>query len=435
MGTGSAGATDARGEERATAETRPGPDGGRRGERRVAAAVLVAAVVFAGHLAWLPRRLDRLVLTGDEPHYLMTAISLVEDGDVDETNNYANKDYLRLGHQLLKPHATKATRAGTYSKHGLGLPVLIVLPYAVGGRTAVLVFLALVAAGVAANATLLAAAFTPSLRLAAAVALALSLSSPLAALALLVFPELPAALCIVYATRRLLAPWNAPWQWALVGGCAAALPWLHLRFALVSLMLAVVALVRRGRRLRGRDGLAALALPVASAVALAGWYVYLYGRPLPATGDYEGFAGVAGFLNGLAGLAFDQQWGALLYNPLLVLALATCLPFARDRRSEAAALAAIAVPYVLLLADFRVWWGGLSPPARFLTSVVPLAPPPLAWWLGRLPVRWRRPVLAAFAAPALAIMAMLVAEPTRLYTYVGGTALLFDAWDRWTGLR
>ncbi|GIW04201.1 MAG: hypothetical protein KatS3mg059_0821 [Thermomicrobiales bacterium] len=35
-------------------------------------------------------------LTGDEPFYVMTAISLVEDGDLDETNNYANRDYERF---------------------------------------------------------------------------------------------------------------------------------------------------------------------------------------------------------------------------------------------------------------------------------------------------------------------------------------------------
>src|SRR5690606_33532907 len=103
----------------------------------------------------------------------------------------------------LPPHATQSTRPGLYSKHGLGLTLLIALPYAVGGRPLTLVVLALVAALIAANMALLARRYSGSNAIALVVALALSLTAPLLPFSLLIFPEMPAALCIVYALRRL----------------------------------------------------------------------------------------------------------------------------------------------------------------------------------------------------------------------------------------
>src|SRR5262249_51129018 len=61
------------------------------------AALLAAVVVYLACLAWLPsleRRLDPL--TGDEPFYVMTSISLVEDHDLNEQNNYDQRDYDRF---------------------------------------------------------------------------------------------------------------------------------------------------------------------------------------------------------------------------------------------------------------------------------------------------------------------------------------------------
>lgn len=97
-------------------------------------------------------------------------------------------------------------------------------PYGLGGHSLVLGFLAALGALTAANAALLAQRYCRSLLLAGAIGVALGLSSPLGAFGLLVFPEIPAALCVVYASRRLLARRNTTWQWALVGASAAALP-------------------------------------------------------------------------------------------------------------------------------------------------------------------------------------------------------------------
>jgi hypothetical protein len=110
-------------------------------------------------------------VTGDEPFYLMTASSILHDHDIDETNNFANRVWLRFYPTYplpddwrgwpdispdLTPHASHTYRTGLYSKHGLGISVLILIPFALDGRTAVVLLYCLLAAGVAANIYLLA---------------------------------------------------------------------------------------------------------------------------------------------------------------------------------------------------------------------------------------------------------------------------------------
>ncbi len=110
------------------------------------------------------------------------------------------------------------------------------------------------------------------------------------------------------------------------------------------------------------------------------------------------------------------------------------MPFALANRRDAAVLAAIVAPYLLVIANYRVWWGEWNPPARYLTDVVPLAAIPLAWWLGQLTWRWRWSMLLVFVLPAVAVMATFVADPQRMYNHPDGTSRLFETWTSWIGL-
>jgi hypothetical protein len=423
--------------------------GGQGRTCRVSALVapgFTALLTLAVCLAWLPHFTERLnPLTGDEPFYVMTAISLVEDGDLDETNNYANRDYARFYPALgptaegwsaypdpLPPHQSHTRRAGLYSKHGLGLTLLIALPFTLGGRTLVLIVLAALSALLAANMTLLARRYTASNVLAVAVALGMALTNPLLPFSLLIFPELPAALCTIYALRRVLAPRNAWWQWGLAGSAAAFLPWLHYRLIPVSITLAVLAFIRHRHAVTPRQVIAAVAPPLISAVTLSWWFVRLYGRPLPPAADHAGFSGIAGTLNGLAGTFLDQQWGAWVHNPLLFLAIATMLPFAIHQRDDAIAIGAVAVPYLLVVASYRVWWGEWNPPARYLTVLVPLAVAPLAWWLSQVSLRWRWLCLVGVLIPSLLVSATFVWDPQVMYNHPDGTSRLLEVWSQWS---
>src|SRR5262249_22793192 len=117
------------------------------------AALLAAVVVYLACLAWLPSLERRLVpLTGDVPFCVMNSIILVEAHTLNKQNNYDQRDYDRFSPAFgptrdgwpsypdpLPPHQSHTKRPGLYSKHGLGLALLIAAPYAIGGRTLTLV--------------------------------------------------------------------------------------------------------------------------------------------------------------------------------------------------------------------------------------------------------------------------------------------------------
>ena len=79
-------------------------------------------------------------ITGDEPHYLLIATSLLRDGDLDVLNNYRDKHYqpfypYHLGdaRQPEDMHALYGPSRGLYSKHGVGLPLLLLPAMRLGG--------------------------------------------------------------------------------------------------------------------------------------------------------------------------------------------------------------------------------------------------------------------------------------------------------------
>lgn len=407
--------------------------------------LLTFGVVYLVLLMWMPSFMERLYpLTGDEPFYVMTAISLVQDGDLDERNNYLERDfdtfYPVVGPTIhgwpsypdpLPPHATASDLPGLYSKHGLGTALLIALPWEIGGRTLTLIILAVIAATLAANMSLLARQFYTSAVVAVAVALSLALTNPLLSFSLLIFPEMTAALCILYTVRRALSRRNTPWQWLLMGICAGALPWLHYRLVPVSVVLALIVIVRFRRMNSPRVWLVAATPPTVSAIVLFVWYRHLYGSPLPPSSDHAGFSDLVGTLNGLAGTFLDQQWGAFVHNPLLLLAAASAVPFAIRFRTGGLIFVAVILPYLVLISAYRVWWGEWNPPARYLTDIVPLAAAPLGWWLSNIGSRLRITLLAVAGLPAFGIMATFVADPQRMYNQPDGTSRLLETWSDW----
>jgi hypothetical protein len=229
----------------------------------------------------------------------------------------------------------------------------------------------------------------------------------------------------------LLAGFLAWPLWAMLA--LAVLPWLNPRFVLVSGGLALLAVVvvwrirstgarsGGGRNGSGQDGraprgatLAAafgllLGPLVVSALALRWYQLAIHGSSLAVADQYEGFfipttidgrlgMDVQGFLVALAGLFVDRQYGLLVFAPIYVLAVVGLVALWRypGYRWMVIALGVIAVPYVALTADFRVWWGGWSPPARYLAVLTPLLAAPLARSL--LAMAGNRPYHVVFVA-------------------------------------
>ena len=134
---------------------------------------------------------------GDEPHYLLAAHSIVQDGDVDVLDEYRERAYASFYPHELRPHG-RETGGRLNEPHGVGFPLLIAPAYALGGAKAVELFLAALAALAVALAYRLALRVAPD-PWALGAALAVGLSPPLLAYGTAVYPELAAAAALAGA--------------------------------------------------------------------------------------------------------------------------------------------------------------------------------------------------------------------------------------------
>ena len=338
--------------------------------------------------------------TADEPQYLLTAISLAEDGDLDIADELAEGRW-RPFHAVALPTQTEALAGGRrLSPHDPLLPLLLAGPVAAGGWVGAKLAMAALAGLLAA--LLL---WTAVRRLgvpvgvAALAAVAFTCSPPLAVYGSQLYPELPAALAVLAAAAALLSP-GAPTRRAtlVVGAAVAALPWLGVKYAPVAAVLAAVAgwrLARAGLRRRAL-ALAAVAFLVLHRWWYGGWTPYAAGDhfvagELSVVGTEPDYLGRS---RRLVGLLVDRGFGVAAWQPAWLLAVPALAHLARCRPPGWAALTGplaagwLVATFVAL--TMHGWWFG----GRQVVVVLPLAALAVAWWAGQ---GVRRPVLVAVA--------------------------------------
>ena len=304
---------------------------------------------------------------GDEPHYLMVADSLLRDHDVSLERDYAEGRYRGIHPAPLAPHYRVRGRGGEiFSLHALGLSVLVLPAYAIGSYAGASFFMALLAVALAGQLrALLREAVGEG---ADGVAWVMALSPPLVHYAGLLFTEIPAALVVAVGLRHGRATTSV--RTALATGAALAfLPWLNVRYAILTVALLAFALsARPGARLAA--AWVAPSLASAAALALYHWQLYGFFDPRRVYGRRPEFS-LGGIPTGLPGLLFDQEFGLLVYAPVFVLAVPGLLALWRRSRRLAVITAVLAVAVMAVAGAWPMWRGGFNPPARFLVPIVP----------------------------------------------------------------
>lgn len=316
-------------------------------------------------------------LTADEPQYVLTALSLWEDGDLDIADELADERW-RDFHAAELPRQTEPRPDGSeLSPHDPLLPVLLAPGVGLLGWGGARFTMALVVGALAALLT-----WTASTRLgvrhrtAAVVATAFCLSPPITSYGSQIYPEAVAALATTVAASALL---GRPSRWRTVAWMLGviALPWLGVKYAGVAVALGLVGLWR-DRHLAvpvvGAGGLAAVTYLGFHQTVYGGWTVY-------AAGDH--FVGGEFTVVGndpdhlarsirLLGLLVDRDFGLVAWAPVYLLAVPAVAWFAR-RGGEArvVVLAPLAAGYAtatwIALTMHGWWW-----PGRQTVVVLPL---------------------------------------------------------------
>lgn len=375
--------------------------GGNTASARTAAAVVLVALVAAVAAACgIPGRATYGArVTADEPHYLLTALSLVEDGSLDVSDEVAAERY-RPFHEIGLLQQALVREDGTQVvPHDPLLPLLLAPAVGVAGWIGGKFLLALLAAALAASTCWLAVRrFRVPVPAAAAVTGVFAASAPLAVYGQQVYPELPAALAVTTAATALTGPLRRGGL-VTVALAVTALPWLAVKYVPVAGVLAALALVALWRRgARATAALLAGALVLSGALYVAAHVAWYGGLTVYASGDF--FAANGGQLSvvgtdpqylgrarRLLGLLVDAHFGLAAWQPAWLLAVPAVAALLR-RRPPGWPVLALPLAAGWLVATFVAltmhgWWF----PGRQVVVVLPLAVVAVAWWVGD--VRWR----------------------------------------------
>jgi hypothetical protein len=395
--------------------------------RRAAAIWLVLFGVFASTIGLHAFGAARYA--GDEPHYLLTAQSIVEDHDLDVRNQYAARSYKPYYPYTLDPHGHD-TRGFLHEPHGAGFPLLIAPAYALGGAKGVELFLA------ALSALALALAYRLALRVvpdpwAGGAALAAGLSPPLLAYSTAVSPEMVSGLLLVAAALLAL---RLDERISRRGSFACfvflgLLPWLGLKFVPAGAVVGVYAVRSLFRARRRTLAIGASETAFFSAALYVGINESLYGGPTPysaAFGDPTGTDAPADYLERsyrLIALMIDRDVGLLRWAPLYLLVfiglaglyrshrdhLARAMPQLRAMQRAATMCAAVVGAQLVVAAFVAPGLSGFWFPGRELVAALPVSVALVAWGLRRVPRLGVALALVSVAASVWLVVAVRTA--------------------------
>ena len=390
------------------------------------AALTLAAVLLVPYFALLPYHNSTMPTASDEPHYLIIMQSLVDDHDLDLTNNYDGEAYREFYPDLLPDRHVIQVGPWQYPIRDLGLPLIGALPFAAAGRVGVVALMGLVAAALAAQLYLacrdLRIAHRPAL-----VGTALAcLTHPILSYTTQIYPELLAALAFVSAARLVRAGRGAtPLALAGAAACVGVLPWLSTRAALIAVgvglviaycalrPLSPVSLTQRAIRV------AATAVPffaLLAALSFVNWE--LFGLFIPGAGysliSYQQQVLTFAPQVGALGLLFDRTFGLIPRAPVYLLAALGVVPL--WRRGASPLLVALFLGWLVAftyIASIAFWWADGGPASRYMLAGLPFLAILLAAGLERLeslrPIAWRAlgAGLAAFSLLIAYVYAVL----------------------------
>lgn len=420
--------------------------------RRSMLLVALVATVAAG-LGIGVRALETAHVAVDEEQYVVSAISLAEDGDLDITDELREERWRAFAD--VPPHVeTTVQPDGTQiSPHDPLLPLLLAVPVGIGGWVGAKVALSLLAGLLAALLLWVAVRrFGVATRTASVGVTVAASSMPLAVYGQQLYPELVAALVTLLGVAALTGGPDRTWvtkcgldgvadrtsvtkcgprrrELVLLGATVVALPWLSVKYSLVALALAGLGAARALRAgMRRELTLLGGVLAIAGAVYLAvhravwgGWTAYASGDHFAQTGEFAVVGVDPDYTERalrIVGLLLDREFGLVPWQPAwLLLVPAVAAVVALRVPGRAALLWPLAagwfVATFVALTMHGYWF-----PGRQVVVVLPLAVLVVLVWLDRAAPVARRIALGLGLAGVAGYGVFLVEGYLRRTTWV-----------------
>jgi hypothetical protein len=371
---------------------------------KLASAALAMFVVLAAvYTLSIGLRATRAAsITGDEPFYLLTTQSLLQDGDLDLRQQYERESYRDFFDHPdgLWRQSVPSADGELLSPHEPGLSVLVIPGFAIDGLRGVQVQLQLLAAATFSVAFVFSALETRAWLFSWIATALVGLSATAFVYSTEVYPEIPAALCLLLALLLVRGERQGAASAIVLAALLTVLAWLGMKYGALGALVALFFLLRASQQ--GRVAL--LGLSVVSGVAYIWAHYALFGdltaysvntvHEGAAAGDVlRAHIGLGDGAYRLWGLFIDERFGIGRWAPVLLLVLPSLPLLTRGPRTGTLVLALIVCQ--LLIATFVAitmmgWWF----PGRTLLVVLPLMPLVLALLLQRLSSPGRAVLLA-----------------------------------------
>lgn len=346
-------------------------------------------------------------ITGDEPFYLLTTQSIIEDGNLDLKEEYWSRSYDEFfDHPDGLWRQSVPTEDGRLlSPHDPGLSLLLVPGYAVGGLLGVQVELLLLAALAFVLLFVFVTRVSGSILASWVATLFIALSASSFVYATEIYPEVPAALLLIASLLVVSRePGSGVWTGLALAALLTGMAWLGVKYVPLALPVAGYFLLRS--QASGRATV--LAIGVLSGAYYVWFHLSTFGGLTPYSvnivyaggsspevlGDHLAFTNR---LYRLWGLFIDERFGVGRWAPVLLAAVASLPLVARGGGMQRLVLGLIGMQ--MLIATFVAitmmgWWF----PGRTLMTVLPLFAVPLGVVLRRASgvVRWAIASLAVY---------------------------------------
>jgi hypothetical protein len=278
----------------------------------------------------------------------------------------------------VSPHTSGMSVPGTrYEVHNIGISLMMIPGFSILGYKGAIGTFAVLSALLVANIFLLTADITGRRRLSFAVAAIVGCSAPFIFYFRYIYPEIPAALCLVYAVRILIINRPSSVSLLLAGSAAAIMPWFHAKFVLMSAILAGLFLWKHRRSIRSMAFYLIPHFPIA--LLLMVFFYQAYGSWMPNAqygGAYDTVSSF--FFRGAPGIFLDRDHGLLAFAPFFWLVLPGLPLLYKQNRVYFFSTLILTVPSFVIFTSHWMWWGGPCPAARFLIPIIPLFIPAIA---------------------------------------------------------
>lgn len=342
-------------------------------------------------------------VSADEPQYLLTAISIGEDLDLDISDELRDERF-RPFHEIdLNQQTIELSAEGQrLSPHDPLLPLILAGPVLLGGWMTAKAALSVIAALTAVAAfTLAVRRFDVAPSVAGPVTIAFFVAAPFTAYGSQIYPAMPAALATTLGIFGVTGPLRSRTS-AIAVLSIVSLPWLSVKYVPLAAVIGAALVLRHWTR-GERRGVAVIAsvLAIAGVIYLVvhqrvygGWTVYSTGDHF-VNGEFEVVGTDPNYVartNRLLGLLIDRFYGIAAWAPAFLLmppALVAIYLHGRRRRwlpsaDGAALLATIATGWAVAtwvaLTMHGFWWAG-----RQIVPVLPLVVVGVSMLVNRLP--------------------------------------------------